>query len=108
VGTITALPLSRADRLAARCRAEQRAFRLVLETLKASAAGRAGGPNDLFLRLYGFYRVRMRTLRRIAGALAPETSAAEELAELMRARDGVADALDDGDGATPWSEPDGG
>jgi len=103
VGTITALPLSRADRLAARCREEQRAFRIVLETLKASAGGRG----ELFLKLYGFYRVRMRTLRRIAGALAPETSAAEELAELMRARDGVADALDE-EGATPWTEPDGG
>lgn len=87
---IVVLPVSRTQRLLARCQEEERAFRLVLGSL------RAGRRDKLFLELFGFYRVRMRILRRLAGALASEweaSSAGDDLQALRTREDGVHAAI---------------
>ncbi len=89
---VVGLPLSRAQRLAARCLDEERAFQLVLECLKAARH------EKLFLQHYSVYRIRMSLLRRVTGAAVPRASATEELRRFLRIRDdALRDALGDED-----------
>ncbi len=80
-GNVVRLRLSRGEELLSRYRDEERAFRMVLEVL--SHWRRLA----LFDALYAVYRVRMRMLRRLAGALLADVqpgSVADELRELAR------------------------
>jgi hypothetical protein len=78
------LPLSDAQRALARFREEERAFVAVLEVLNDWRR------EELFRRLFGVYRQRMRQLRKLAGALLDGVEAqpeAEELRRFARKRD---------------------
>ncbi len=76
------MPTTAAQRALARFRAEEDAFRVVLDALVEWRR------EDLVVKMFGVYRARMRMLRRLVGApLDDEPYAADELRRYVRRRD---------------------
>lgn len=76
MGEVLRLRVTEAQRTLARFRDEERAFVMVLDVLKEWRR------EELFTRMFGVYRSRMRHLRKLAGSLldgVESRPAAEEL-----------------------------
>lgn len=76
MGNVLRMKTSRAQRALVSFREEQRAFRTVLELLKQWRR------EDLFVKVLAVYRSRMKSLRKVAGALISEAEAGSTADEL--------------------------
>jgi hypothetical protein len=84
MASILRMKTSRAQRALVSFREEQRAFRTVLELLKQWKR------EDLFVKVFAVYRSRMKSLRKVAGALLSEvepSSAADDLRSFSNQRE---------------------
>jgi hypothetical protein len=86
LGQLLRMPTTDARQALARFREEAEAFRLVLRTLVQWR----GGDNDVFLKLFGLYRARMRMMRSLARGLldrVEEPNVVDELRLFAQQRD---------------------
>jgi hypothetical protein len=84
MGRLLRIPMTREERALARFRQEEDAFRIVLDVLVQWRR------DDLFLKVFGVYRSRLRHMRLLAGSLlgeAKQSHAADELRWFARRRD---------------------